>query len=359
MRKLDLYIIKKFLGTFLYAISLLAIIIIVFDISEKIDDFIEESVPLNEIIFSYFLNFVPFLINMFSALFTFISVIFFTSKMAFNTEIIAILSSGVSFKRMLFPYAISGLIIGTVSFILTNFIIPNTNKDYFEFNEKYLASERRVKNTNIHMQINQNEHAYVESFNLKDNKARFFSLEKFDNNMNLTRKLSAEFAMYDTVKQSWQLINWVDKEIKDDTEIISKGKTLDTIINLKPFDFSIRETDLMTMDWWEIRKFIAKEKMKGANNIMAYEVEKHNRIAFPFANIILALIGVAISSRKVRGGIGMHLGIGISLTFGYILFMRVTTVFSTYANLDPLIAAWIPNIIFALITVYLIHKAPK
>ncbi|PID95604.1 MAG: permease [Bacteroidetes bacterium] len=292
-------------------------------------------------------------------LFTFISVIFFTSKMAFNTEIIAILSSGISFKRMLLPYAISGFIIGLISFILTNFVIPNTNKDYFEFNEKYLASERKVRNRNIHMQINPGEHVYVESFDLKNNKARFFSLEKFDDQMNLTHKLTANFATYDTINHSWKLIKWIDKDIKKDTEIISKGESLDTTINLKPFDFSIRQDDLVTMDWWEIRKFIEKEKLKGSNNITAYEVEKHKRIAFPFANIILALIGVAISSRKVRGGIGMHLGIGISLTFGYILFMRVSTVFSTYANFDPLIAAWIPNILFAFITIYLIYKAPK
>lgn len=358
MRKLDLYIIRKFLGTFAYAISMLAIIIIVFDISEKIDEFVEKEAPLSAIVFDYYLNFLPYFINLFSALFTFITVIFFTSKMAFNTEIIAILSSGISFRRMLRPFIISATFIGLVSFILSNFIIPETNETMMEFQWTYLKDEREVSNRNIHMQIAPGEHVYVETYDAKKNMARKFTLEKFSDG-ELISKLRSNYATYDTATHSWKLNNWHKRIIHGKEEMLSKGTTYDTAIALTPHDFEVKLDDLKTMDWWELRSFIKKEQLKGASNVLEYEIEKQKRIAFPFANIILTLIGVAISSRKVRGGIGMHLGVGITLTFSYILFMQISTVFSANGGLEPMIAAWIPNIVFGIISIYLIRKAPK
>jgi len=358
MKKLDIYIIKKFLGSFIYAISLLAIIIIIFDISEKIDDFIEKSAPLSEIIFSYYLNFIPYFINMFSALFTFISVIFFTSKMAYDTEIVAILSSGISFKRMLKPFIIAASFIAIVSFILGNFIIPNTNEIMMNFEWKYIKVARKVENKNIHMQIDSTTYAFVETYNTKRDLGRKFCLESI-NDKGLTSKLTSDYIKWDSTNASWELNNYTIRTIDGMKETFMKGKKLDTIIPLRPLDFVVNLEDVKSMDWWEIRDFIDKEKLKGSQNISEYEVEKHKRIAFPFANIILTLIGVAISSRKVRGGIGMHLGIGITLTFSYILFMQFTTVFASYGNLSPVIAVWIPNILFGLISFYLIKIAPK
>lgn len=358
MKKIDLYIIKKFLGTFVFAISMLAVVIIVFDISEKIDDFVEHNAPFGEIVFDYYINFLPYFINLFSALFTFIAVIFFTSKMAFNTEIIAILSSGVSFRRMLRPYMLASAIIGLVSFLLANFVIPVTNQTMLDFQYKYLKAEREVKNRNIHMQIAPGTHIYVETYNADRDLARRFTIEHFDKD-ELVSKLRADYARWDTVNNSWTLSNWVQRDIDGKMETLTKGTSKDTTIALTPRDFIVNLDDLKTMDWWELRNFIRKEKMKGASNVLEYELEKQERIAFPFANIILTLIGVAISSRKVRGGIGMHLGIGITLTFSYILFMQITTVFSANGSLPPVIAVWIPNVVYGIISVYLIRRAPK
>lgn len=358
MKILDIYIIKKFLGTFIYAISLLAIIIIVFDISEKTDEFVENNAPLSEIIFSYYMNFLPYFINLFSALFTFITVIFFTSKMAYNTEIIAILSNGISFRRMLRPYLISSVLIGLASFLLSNFIIPHTNQEMMDFKWKYLKGERRVENRDIHMKIAPGTHIYVETYNANRDIGRKFSLEKFKDG-ELVSKLTSDYIQWDKEKEAWEVNNYFIRDIDSTNETITRGTKLDTIIPLKPKDFVVSADDIKTMDWWELRDFIANEQMKGASNITEYQVEKHKRISFPFANIILTLIGVALSSRKIRGGIGMHLGIGIMLTFSYILFMQISSVFSTYGGLDPFIAVWIPNLLYAAISFYLIKTAPK
>ncbi len=358
MKKIDIYIIKKFLGTFIYAISLLAVIIIVFDISEKTDEFVENNAPFTEIVFSYYMNFLPYFINLFSALFTFITVIFFTSKMAYNTEIIAILSNGISFRRMLRPFIISSSLIGLASFMLSNFVIPNTNEKMMDFKWEYLKDERRVENRDIHMKIAPGTHIYVETYNANRDLGRKFSIEKFDKGK-LVSKLSSDYVKWDKEKKAWEVHNYFIRKIDSADETITHGTKLDTIIPLEPKDFIVSADDLKTMDWWELRDFIAKEKMKGASNVMEYQVEKHKRIAFPFANIILTLIGVAISSRKVRGGIGMHLGIGITITFTYILFMQISSVFSTYGGLDPFIAVWIPNVTFGAISFFLIKTAPK
>lgn len=358
MAKIDIYIIKKFLGTFVFAISMLAIVIIIFDISEKIDEFVENKAPLEEIVFNYYLNFIPYFINLFSALFTFITVIFFTSKMAFNTEIIAILSSGISFRRMLRPYLISSAFIGLLSFLLANFVIPVTNQTMLDFQYTYLKDEREVKNRDIHMQISPGTHIYVETYNASRDLGRRFTIEHFEKG-ELVSKLRSDYARWDSTTQSWTLTNWVHRKIDGKKETLTKGSKLDTTIALTPKDFVVNLDDLKTMDWWELRDFIRKEEMKGASNVLEYKIEKYERIAFPFANIILTLIGVAISSRKVRGGIGMHLGIGITLTFSYILFMQISTVFSANGSLAPIVAVWIPNVVYGLISFYLIKRAPK
>ncbi|MCF8233039.1 MAG: LptF/LptG family permease [Bacteroidales bacterium] len=358
MKLIDIYIIKKFLGTFIYAISLLAVIIIVFDISEKTDEFVENNAPLSEIIFSYYANFLPYFINLFSALFTFIAVIFFTSKMAYNTEIIAILSNGISFRRMLRPFLISSVLIGMASFLLSNFVIPDTNEEMMDFQWEYLKSERKVENRNIHMKIASNTHIYVETYNADRDIGRKFAMEKFKEGK-LVSKITSDYIKWQPEKKSWEVHNYIIRHIDGTKEELRRGPKLDTVISLSPKDFVVHKDDLKTMDWGELRDFIAKEKMKGSSNVLVYEVEKHKRIAFPFANIILTMIGVALSSRKVRGGIGMHLGIGLLLTFSYILFMQVSSVFSTYGGLDPFVAVWIPNITYAIISLFLIKTAPK
>lgn len=358
MKKIDLYIIKKFLGTFFYAISLLILIVIVFDISEKIDEFLEGYASLYEIIFDYYLNFIPYFVNLFSYLFTFIAVIFFTSKMASNSEIVAILSSGISFWRFLQPYLVSALILGLLSFYLANFLIPRTNKRMMSFEKAYLKSPYRNVDRDIHMQIKPGTFVYMERYDNVSHTGFKFSLEDFRNNQ-LVYKLTSQRILWDSVQGSWSIRNFVIRELGPDGETLRKGRKLDTLINMYPHEFTFILDDMKTMNFNELNEFIKKERLKGSKRIKDFEVEKQKRIAFPFATIILTIIGVSISSRKIRGGIGMHLGLGLALTFTFIMFQQVTTVFATRGNLSPWLAVWIPNFIYGILGLYLLKIAPK
>ena len=360
MKIIDIYIIKKFLGTFFYAISLLILIVIIFDVSENIDSFIKNQAPLSAIIFDYYLNFIPYFINLFIYLFTFISVIFFTSKMASDTEIIAILSSGVSFWRFLRPYLIASLFLAIMSFYLGNFLIPKTNHARRIFKNTYMEKLTKDGDKNIHVQIEPGVFVYVESFNSNKMEGRRFSLEKFKG-QELVYKLNGDMLVWDKANKKWKIKNWYERKLDPVTRKMhyASGRELDTVINLKPNDLYMVKEDFEEMNFWELNDYIAREKEKGSVAYKKYEVEKYKRISGPVAIIILTFIGVALSSRKMRGGIGMHLGLGIALTFSYILLMQVSTVFSTAGNLPPSIGTWIPNIIYSFIAVYLLIKAPK
>jgi len=358
VRTIDFYIIKKFLGTFFYAISLLIIIVIIFDLSENIDEFISKKAPLNAIIFDYYLNFIPYFINLFSYLFTFISVIYFTSHMAGKSEIIAILSSGISYYRMLRPYFISAIFLAVLSFYLANFLIPHTNQKRRAFTDVYFKNLAKSKDEHIHLQINPGTFVYMESFNMSSLTGYRFTLEKYSGNR-LEYKLMSDRIIYDSTGNKWTIQNYTSRSIDGLKEKITQGAAMDTAINLLPEELYIKKENYEEMTFGELQGFIQRERLKGSEEVVYYDMEKHNRIASPFATLIMTLIGVSLSSRKLRGGIGMHLGLGILLTFAYILLMRVTTVFATVGDLPPYLAAWIPNFIFGLIGLALLKSAPK
>lgn len=358
MKIIDLYIIKKFLGTFVYALSLIIVISIVFDVSENIGDFIDRDAPLSKIAFEYYLNFIPYFINLFSHLFTFITVIFFTSQLANNTEIIAILNSGISFKRLLRPYMISAAIICFGSLFLGNFLIPKSNQIRLNFEEIYIRNQFRYGEQNIHRQITPGTFIYMEHYDNIDRVGFKFSLEKYKEGK-LTYRLSSDFIRWDSIKNKWNLENFVSRNVNGLNEKLITGNKKDTLFQMRPEDFTKRISNIETMDYFELDKFIEEEKIKGNDNIVFYEVEKYGRISRPFATFILTLIGVSVASRKVRGGIGMQIGFGLLLSFTYILFMQVTTTFATYSNFNVIIACWLPNIIFGLLSIFLLRSAPK
>ena len=358
MNKLDWYIVKKFLGTFFFALALILLIVIVFDISEKIDDFLGSEVTIKSIIMDYYLNFIPYFGNLFSPLFIFISVIFFTSKMANDTEIIAILNSGMSFSRLLKPFMISAVVLGTLSFVLGNFIIPSSNSERINFENKYLKSKRYSRAKNIHMQIQPGQYIYMESFNSTRNIGYKFTLENFKNGR-LASKLKSDYIQYDTISHKWTINKYEVREFSDKGEVISNGASTDTSLNLSPHDFTKRKSLVETMNMFELNEYIADEELKGSEQLVYHKIEKHKRVAFPFASIILTLIAVAIASRKTRGGIGIHLGVGILIAFTYILFMQVSTTFATNSNLAPALAVWIPNLCYMVLAGVLLFKASK
>lgn len=358
-RILDIYITRKFLGTFFYSITLLILVVIIFDVSEKVDDFIQRKAPLSAIIFEYYLNFIPFFINLFSSLFTFISVVFFTSKLAARTEIVAILSSGISFRRLLIPYLISSAFLAMLSIVLSNYVIPVTNRGLREFEKLYIQNPERNTNQNIHMQISPGVYVYVENFDASLNTGKKFTLETYRDGR-LWSKLMADEMVWDSIASVWKLNNYALRLLPTDTtQSLTSGATLDTAMKLVPGDFLVTREDMKIMTAPQLNAFIAKEQLKGTSNVSDFLVEKYGRIAFPLSAIVLTVIGVALSSRKVRGGTGMHLGLGIAITFSYILLMQVTSVFSRYGNLSPLVAVWIPNFLFGLLAIYLLAKAPK
>jgi lipopolysaccharide export system permease protein len=358
LKKLDLYIIRKFLGTFFYAIALIIIVVIIFDVSEKIDDFFEKQAPFNEIVFNYYLNFVPYFINLFSPLFTFVAVIFFTSKMATNTEVIAILNSGISFKRFLLPYILSAIVIGIMNFYLANFLIPNVNVHRLAFEKKYIKDTKKVNQFNIHLQVEKGTFLYLEGFDVSNNTGYRFSIEKV-NETGLYYKLTSDQISWDSLSGKWLLSNYLIRNINGMNETIIRGDKMDTIMNVHPSDFSKELKPVETMDYNELRNFITQEKLRGSDRVKFYEVEKYQRISFPFATIVLTLIGVSLSSRKVRGGIGLNLAFGLAITFAFILFMKISTVFATFGNLPASLAVWIPILLFGILAIQLINKAPK
>lgn len=333
-------------------------IVVVFDISEKIEDFIQKEAPLKAIVFDYYFNFIPYFINLFSPLFTFIAVIFFTSKMASRTEIVAILSSGVSYQRLLLPYMVSATVIAILSLYLNNFVIPHANQKRIAFEDQYIKNQFFNNERNIHKQISQGTYIYIEGYNVATNTGSKFSLEKFHKGK-LFYKLIAESINWNDTTNKWNIYNYYIRYINEMDEVIKKGYRIDTSLALAPKDFGRKDNKIETKDFAELNEYIESERMKGSNNIELYEIEKYRRIAFPFATFILTLIGASIASRKVRGGIGMHIGLGIGISFTFIMFMQVSTTFAAGGLVSPMIAVWIPNILFGFLAWFLLKFAQK
>lgn len=357
LKRLDTYIIAKFLGTFFFSIVLILSIAIVFDLTEKLDDFFDNNAPLKAIIFDYYVNFIPFYMNMFTPLFTFISVIFFTSKMAGNTEIVAILSSGVSFWRFMRPYFISAAVIAIMSFILGGFIIPHANKTLLEFENKYVKKFKSENAHNVQMEVEKGVILYIERYEMSRNKGYRLSLEKFDGK-HLVSRLTAESASWDSA-YNWKLETYLQRDFDGMKETITQGESLDTTIMLQPSEFFITSDEAPEMTNTQLRNYLERQKERGVGNIQAFADEYYKRYSMPLAAFIMTLIGVSLSSRKVRGGMGLHLGIGLALSALFVLFSTLSTSFSVNGTLSPLLAVWLPNILFLTVGIFLYRSAPK
>lgn len=359
MKKLDLYIIKKFLGTFFFMLAVIMSIAIVFDVSEKLEKLVKNQAPFSAIIFDYYLNFALYYGNLFSSLLIFLSVLLFTSQMAQRSEIIAILASGVSFRRMLFPYFIGASVLVGMSLFFTHYQLPIANQTRLDFENQYLNRTYKIVDKNLHRQIDPETIAYFRTFNAESNFGSKFSMERWDSEGELTFKLLGERASYDTSTGVWHIENYYKRILTDGDHIITHGAKMDTIIPLKPTDFGQRLNIASTMSTKALTDFIEEERKKGSDKTVHFEIEKHQRTSYPFATYVLTIIGVSIASRRSRGGIGGHLAIGVLTAVTYIFAMKVTTVAATNAGLNPLLAVWIPNMFYFVIGVYLYTKAQK
>ncbi|MGN1262432.1 MAG: LptF/LptG family permease [Prevotella sp.] len=346
IKLLDGYIIRKFIGTYIYSIILIISISIVFDVNENLAKFTTYHAPLRAIVFDYYANFVPYFANLFSPLFVFIAVIFFTSKLAGNSEIIAMLACGMSFKRLLRPYMISAALISVLNFYLGAYIIPQGTIVRHNFESQYKSSKKNTAASNVQLQVDKGIIAYISHYDDKHKTGYGFSLDKFENKK-LVSHMTANVIKYDTISDSryhWKALNYKIRTLKGMREHITSGIEIDTMITMEPMDLVFSKGQQETFTSPELKRYISKQKDRGSSNVVQYEVEYHKRIASSFASFILTVIGLSLSSRKRKGGMGLYLGIGMALSFSYILLQTVCATFAINANTPPMLAAWIPNI---------------
>lgn len=354
---IDSYILRKFLGSVVYSILLLMTIIIVFDLSENIQRFMSKAIPVKEIIVGYYLNFIPYFINLFIPLFTFISVIWFTSKLSSNNEIISILDNGVSFYRFLVPYFTGAVIIMLVSLIFANFIVPHTNENMNEFKYKYFGKQAIATN-DLHIKNSPNSYLYVQRWDRDHDMGYEFTYEEFDSTA-INLKIKAQIAQYDETDGKWHLQNYLRRDIVNGVEIVKAGKMMDTTFNVVPRNFSQDVFIAETMSFKELRDFIAEEKLRGSNLVSHFQIEQHKRVSNSIGIFIMTFLGLSVSSRKNQRGVGVHIFMGMGLAFIFIFLQQVSTVFSVSGGLPPVLGTWIPNVIFLFITILSLKFAQK
>lgn len=361
IKRMDWYIIKKFIGTYIYSIALIISISIVFDINENLAKFTTNHAPLRAIVFDYYANFVPYFANLFSPLFVFIAVIFFTSKLAGNSEIIAMLACGMSFKRLLRPYLISAALIAVLNFYLGAYIIPKGTVVRHDFESLYKNSKRNTTASNIQLMVDRGTVAYISQYDDTRKTGYGFSLYKFEKKK-LVSHMTASIIQYDTISDShyhWKARSYKIRELKGMREKITSGSEIDTLIQMEPMDLIFSKGQQETFTSPELLRYISKQQSRGSSNVVQYEVEYHKRIATSFASFILTIIGVSLSSRKRKGGMGMYLGIGLALSFSYILLQTISSTFAINADTPPMLAAWVPNILYAIIAYFCYRHAPN
>ena len=361
IRRIDWYIIKKFIGTYIYSIALIIAIAIVFDFNENLSKFTEYHAPARAIIFDYYANFIPYYSNLFSPLFVFIAVIFFTSKLAGNSEIIAMLASGISFKRLMRPYMLSCVLIASLSYYLSASVIPHGTVIRQNFESLYRNSKKQTAADNVQLQVAKGVIAYIQHYDDKTKHGYGFSLDKFENKK-LVSHMTAMEIQYDTIADSkyhWNVTGWKIRQLRGLREHITSGAALDTLIQMEPTDLVYSKGQQETFTSAELKDYISKQVDRGSGNVVQYQVEYHKRIASSFASFILTIIGMSLSARKRKGGMGLYLGLGLALSSLYIMLQTVSATFAINANAPPILAAWIPNIIFALVAYFCYRKAPN
>ena len=361
VKRMDWYIIKKFIGTYIYSIILIISISIVFDVNENLAKFTTYHAPLRAIVFDYYANFIPYFANLFSPLFVFIAVIFFTSKLAGNSEIIAMLACGMSFKRLLRPYLISAALIAILNFFLGAYIIPKGTVVRHDFESLYKNNKKNTTATNIQLMVDRGVVAYISQYDDIRKTGYGFSLYKFEKKK-LVSHMTASIIQYDTISDSryhWKARSYKIRELKGMREQIISGPEIDTLIQMEPMDLIFSKGQQETFTSPELKRYISKQQERGSGNVVQYEVEYYKRIASSFASFILTIIGVSLSSRKRKGGMGLYLGIGLALSFSYILLQTISATFAINADTPPMLAAWIPNILYAIIAYFCYRQAPN
>jgi lipopolysaccharide export system permease protein len=359
LKIIDRFIIGKYLGTFVFTMAIFMAISVVFDVSEKLDNFSGKHASLHDIVFHYYAGFIPYYLNLLSPLINFLAVIFFTAKMANQTEIVPILSGKVSFNRFLRPYFIASTLIFIVSFFANVYLIPYTNHLKNDFENANGMTDNDPAKSGVHMQIDEHTYVYMQNYDAAKHAGNLFIMEKF-NGDTLREKLLAKTAAYDSVKRVWSLKNYTVKYVNSLKEqFISSSAPKDTVLDMHPGDFILYDNVYSAMSLNDLNQNISKEKLRRPEILNSLYYEKFHRFVYPLSAYVLTILGVALSSRKVRGGVGLPLGVGILLCFAYIIVEKFAITFSVKGGFPPVIVVMIPNILFGLLGYYLIIKAPK
>ena len=360
MTKIDRYLIKRFLTTYVFAVFIIVLVILAIDFVEKNDDFIRTKPTNREVIFDYFLNLSLYWANYISPLMIFISTVFFTAKLASHTEIIAILGSGTSFRRLMLPYFIGSGIVAIYSFAMVGWLLPKANAPRIEFQNKYIESDFFFSGRDIHMAVQKNVYAYLSNYDNRSQTAYDFTLEKIEDDK-LVEKLSAKRATYVDSLKKWQLYDYQIRKlgIMKDQMTFGAGIPLDTSINMFPSDFTNTKNRQETMSIPELQQYIDLINSRGAEGVEIYKIEYYQRFATPFAVVILAIMGLIVSARKARGGVGLQIAIGFVLAFLYIIFYILSKGIAEAGSMNPILAVWLPNIVFSTISLVMYFTVPR
>lgn len=358
MKIIDWYILKQYLATFVALLLMFIPIGIIVNLSEKIDDITENEVPIEEV-FVFYGNFTIYFANLLFPIFLFLSIIWFTSKLANNTEIIAILSSGISFWRFLRPYLIGATLVCGVALIFTMYLVPNASQGFNEFKYKYFKKGRQSQETsNVYRQVNDEEFIFATNFQPETRTARNFTLEHFEDD-EMKFKISASRLKFNPVDSTYTLNNFEKRIINEREDIISRESTKDTVLPFEFDELTPVEYIAETLDYGELKDFIATEKRRGSSNISSYQIVAYKRWSVPISAFILTIIAVSVSAMKRRGGMGVNLAIGIVIAFGYIFLDKVFGTIAEKSTFSPIIAVWFSNILFGLLAIYLLIKAKR
>lgn len=358
MKLLDWYILKRFLQTYLFVVLVIVLVVVMIDYTEKVDNFHRNNAPGSRILFDYYLNFIPYWANYISPLMVFIATVFLTSRLAARTEIIAILSSGVSFIRLLLPYVLGATVLAVATYFMVNYVIPRANKVRIAFEVEYINDAYTYTGRNVHIKIAPDVYAYLESYNNNSNTGYKFTLERVEGNR-LKQKLSADHIDWNAKKKKWAIHDYKIRTIDGTRETLTAGTVMDTTLNLKPDDFSSDFNLYETFTRPELNRHIDLLKSRGADGVEVYLLEKYSRDTRPFSIVILTVIGVIMSARKSRRGVGWQVALGFFLAFTYLLFFMLAKGIAESGIISPVLAVWLPNAIFTAIGVLLYNTIPR
>jgi len=357
VKKIDIYILKKLLSTFVFVVVVLVTIICAIDYTDKNDNFMRYNIS-GDMILQYYYSFAPYFASLLTPITAFIATVLVTSKLAAQTELIAILSSGVSFRRLMRPFFVAASLIGLMSFYLNGYVIPDANKFRVDFELNYIKKPYHNSDRNIHIKIAPNDYLYLNRYTTSTNIGHVVTLERFEE-YEMIEKITARRLLWDTALHTWRLDHWQKRTLMDDHEVIEEGESLDTLLNVKPSDFENQDKLETTLTMSELQDHIDLQLSRGADDVMVYRVERYIRYMQPFTVVILCFIALIVSARKSRRGTGFQIALGFMIAFSFVILFVFAQALAAAGSFHPMLAIWMPNIFFSGVGIFMYNTIPR